>query len=189
MGPRLLKSILQAPLVLIGVVAVIIEESLWVWLGKLMERVARWSHVARLEAAISRLPPIFALPLFVLPWGLLLPLKLLALYIMATGAFGAGALLLAGCEIFTVAVLARLYVLCRPSLHQWRWFVAAEIVVQGWSDWAHRLVDRLPYLPEIRQAIAARWRDRQGFFPGVSWRAAKQRSVRLVRYWTRMMSR
>ncbi len=134
--------------------AILFEELLWTWLGRLMAGLARWSPVARLEAAIHRLPPYAAMVLFILPWALVLPIKLAALWLIAVGRVTAGLLLFIGGEAFTVAFLARLYALCRPALHQLAWFVWAEGIVLGWSRWAHAWLDRIGLLRQARKAAA-----------------------------------
>jgi hypothetical protein len=144
MIPRGLKFLLHGFFALLGMVLVLFEEVLWVGLGGILRQVARLAPIAWVESWIRRLPPILALPLFVLPWLIMLPVKLAALWLIAIGKIGHGALLFIGGEAFGVAFLARLYDLCRPALHQWRWFVIVEAVFLRWTNWAHRIFNTLP---------------------------------------------
>jgi hypothetical protein len=142
-------------------ILVLFEEVLWALTGGLMRFFGRLAPVALIEDRIRRLPPILALPLFVLPWLIMLPVKLGALWLIAMGKVIHGALLFLGGEAFGVAFLARLYELCRPALHRWPWFVAAERVLLRWTQWAHDILYRLPF---ARTGLA--WSDR-------SWHAMR----------------
>lgn len=147
-----LRGLLRAPLVVLGVVILLLEEVLWAWLGRLMAALGRWRPMARLEAVIRRLPPYAAMVLFGLPWLIILPVKLGALWLCAVGHLKLGGILFTGSEILGAAILARLYVLCRPSLCQLGWFVRVEGWVLAWSRWAHGLLDRLPLWRRARMA-------------------------------------
>ena len=139
-------------------ILVLFEEVLWGLTGGLMRFLGRFAPVAWIEDRIRRLPPILALPLFVLPWLIMLPVKLGALWLIAKGKVIHGALLFLGGEAFGVAFLARLYELCRPALHRWPWFVAIERVLLRWTQWAHDILYRLPFVRAGRAWSERRWR-------------------------------
>jgi hypothetical protein len=140
-------------------ILVLFEEVLWALTGPLMRFFGRFAPVAWIEDRIRRLPPILALPLFVLPWLIMLPVKLGALWLIAMGKVIHGALLFIGGEAFGVAFLARLYELCRPALHRWPWFVAAERVLLRWTQWAHDILYRLPFVRTGRAWGECRWHE------------------------------
>ncbi len=146
-------------LALLGMVLVLFEEVLWALTGGIMRFFARFAPIAWLEDHIRRLPPILALPLFVLPWLIMLPVKLGALWLIAMGKVIHGMVLFIGGEAFGVAFLARLYELCRPSLHRWSWFVAIERVLLRWTQWAHDILYRLPFMRAGRAWGDRRWHD------------------------------
>ena len=137
-------------LALLGMIFVLFEEVLWALTGGLMRFLGRFAPVARIEDRIRRLPPVLALPLFVLPWLIMLPVKLGALWLIAEGKIVHGAILFVGGEAFGVAFLARLYELCRPALHRWPWFVKVERVLLRWTQWAHDILYRLPFVRAAR---------------------------------------
>jgi hypothetical protein len=139
-----LKTLLRWVFALIGMVAMLFEEVLWSRLGDLMAWIGRFTPIAKVEEWISRLPPILALPFFLLPWLIMLPVKLGALWLIALGHFLKGALLFVFGEAFGVAFLARLYELCRPALHSWTWFVVAERILIRWTHWAHKVWAEIP---------------------------------------------
>jgi len=140
-------------------ILVLFEEVLWRGFGSFFRQVGRLAPVAWLENWIRRLPPILALPLFVLPWLVMLPVKLGALYLIAIGKITKGVLLFVGGEAFGVAFLARLYELCRPALHQWRWFVIVEAVLLRWTNWAHQLLRTLPLVRWMEEQWANGWSE------------------------------
>lgn len=150
---RSLHRLLRFPLVVLGACLVLSEEVMWAWLGRVMEAIGLWTPVARVEAAIRRLPPYAAMLLFLLPWAIILPVKLAALWIIALGKVTSGSLLFLLGELFGAAVLARLYALCRPALHTLAWFVVVESWVLRWSRWAHGLLDQLPLWREAKAAV------------------------------------
>jgi len=86
---RVLRTALEIALALI----ILFEEWGWRPLADLLGRLARWRPWAAIESVIMRLPPYAALVVFVLPTTLLLPLKLLALLLIAKGQVIAAGLL------------------------------------------------------------------------------------------------
>ena len=74
-----LKRVLEFLLALV----IVFEEWGWRPLADLLGRLARWRPWAAVESVIIRLPPYAALVVFVLPSALLLPLKFLALFLVA----------------------------------------------------------------------------------------------------------
>jgi hypothetical protein len=154
---RGINSLVRWFLALLGMMYVLFEEVLWRGFGRLFGALAELSWVAWIENRIRRLPPILALPLFVLPWLIMLPVKLGALWLIAIGKITKGVLLFVGGEAFGVAFLARLYELCRPALHQWRWFVIVERILLRWTQWAHRVFRNLPPVRWAEQQCANGW--------------------------------
>ena len=95
------------------------------------------------------MPPYAALVTFAVPTALLVPLKLLALYLIANGhAFSAGALFI-GAKIVGTALVARLYQLTEQQLMQ--------------IAWVRRVRDVLmPRLHALHEAIRSSWAWRYG---------------------------
>ena len=133
-------------LALVGMVLILFQEMLWALTGEAMRFFGRFGPIARVEDRVRRLPPILALPLFVLPWLIMLPVKVGALWLIAMGKVIHGGLLFIGGEAFGIAFLARLYDLCRPALHRWPWFVVVERIFLRWTQWAHDILHRLPFM-------------------------------------------
>ena len=140
------------------------EEWGWRPLAAWIGRLARFPIVAKIEGVIAELPPYGALAAFVLPSALLFPLKLIALYLIATGhALMAGSLFI-GAKVVGTAVLARLYHLTQPKLMQIGWFAHAHDWFMPWKDrmfasirasWAWRYARIVKH--RVGQAVRVRW--------------------------------
>jgi hypothetical protein len=103
-------------------------------LADLIARLRRFEIWARFENWLTMLPPYGALCAFVLPSCLIFPLKLAAVYLVATGHFVTAALLLIGAKVIGTAVLARIFVLTQPKLMQIGWFAKLYNTVLPWKD-------------------------------------------------------
>jgi hypothetical protein len=119
---RLARPVLRWALQIVLALLILLEEWGWQPLAELAGRLARWQPWARLETAIARLPPYAALAVFVLPSTLLLPLKFLALLLIAKGYLALAGLLFAAAKVGATALVARLFLLTKPALMQIGWF-------------------------------------------------------------------
>ena len=69
-----------------------------------------------------------------LPSALLLPLKFLALFLIAKGQFLLAGLLFVAAKVVATALVARLFMLTRPALMQIAWFAWAYDTVMPWKE-------------------------------------------------------
>jgi hypothetical protein len=113
---------------------IIFEEWGWRTLADLLGRLGRWRPWASVEAWITRLPPYAALVVFALPTLLLLPLKFLALLLIAGNHVVAASLLFVAAKFFATALIARLFLLTQPALMQIGWFATAYHSLLPWRD-------------------------------------------------------
>jgi hypothetical protein len=146
-----LKRILTPPLVLIAAALILLEETLIDWTQRLMSRLAALPFVATLEERLRRLPPYPAMLLFLLPAAVLLPVKLAALWLLASGHAVLGVLIIIAGKMAGTAFGARLYVILRPTLVTLNWFARAEAWVFGWRD---RIYAHLKAMPAWQTATA-----------------------------------
>jgi len=162
---RVARPVLLRALEFLLALIIVFEEWGWRPLADLLGRLARWRPWAAVEAVIIRLPPYAALVVFALPSTLLLPLKFLALFLVARGQlFLAGALFIAA-KVVATALVARLFMLTQPALMQIGWFAWAYDTVMPWkealearvrSSWAWR-AGRI-WKERARRVAAAQWR-------------------------------
>ena len=120
-GP-IARPVLRTALEILLALIIVFEEWGWRPLADLLGRLARWRPWAAVESLIIRLPPYAALVVFALPTLLLLPLKLLALLLIAKGQVILAGLLFVAAKVVATALIARLFMLTQPALMQIGWF-------------------------------------------------------------------
>jgi hypothetical protein len=131
---RLIKPPLGWALQIVLALLILLEEWGWQPLADLLGRFVRWQPWARLEAAIAGLPPYPALAVFALPSLLLMPLKFLALFLIAKGQLVLAGLLFAAAKVGATALVARLFMLTRPALMRIGWFASAYGRFMPWKE-------------------------------------------------------
>lgn len=127
---RLLRALLMAPLALL----LLFEEWGWEPLAGAVARLARLPIWAWTERKIQTLPPWGALLVFGVPMLALLPVKLLALYLIGSGQKLLGLAVLVGAKLLGTAIMARLFQLTQPILMQYRWFATLYPQWKLWKD-------------------------------------------------------
>jgi len=143
---------------------ILFEEWGWEPLHRAMLWLGRWPPLAWIERRIGAMPPYAALVVFLLPTLLLLPIKLLALWLIGQGRAGLGLLVIVIAKLAGTALLARLFQLTQPALMQLAWFAhwygrwtawKEALLAQVRASWAWR-VGRV-----VKRRVAqriARWR-------------------------------
>ena len=134
------RPVLKRALEFLLALVIVFEEWGWRPLADLLGRLARWRPWAAVELVIIRLPPYAALVVFVLPTALLLPLKFLALFLVAKGQIFLAGLLFVAAKVVATALVARLFMLTQPALMQIGWFASAHDTVMPWKE---ALVERV----------------------------------------------
>ena len=123
-GPpgKLLKRLIAAPFVLLAAVIILIEDWLWDDLARLAAAIGRLPVLRQIEVLITKLPPYAALVFFAVPSLLLVPVKLLALYFISHGHAVFGFLTVVGAKVAGTALVARVFTLTQPKLMRIGWF-------------------------------------------------------------------
>lgn len=127
---------------------ILFEEWGWAPLSRLMARIGSLPVFRQIEALIKRLPPYAALGLLLVPTLLLLPIKLLALWLIGMGRAKLGLLVIVMAKVVGTAIVARLFALTQPALMQLAWFAR---LYARWADWKAQL------LVWVRASAAWRW--------------------------------
>jgi hypothetical protein len=117
-----LKRLLTAPFVFVAAVIILFEDWLWDDLARLAAAVGRLPVFRSIEAFIAGLPPYAALVFFATPSVLLFPVKLVALYFISHGHAVLGFLTVAAAKVAGTALVARIFMLTRPNLMRIGWF-------------------------------------------------------------------
>lgn len=138
MGLVALWHVVRGPLVgvlnVVAALVVLFEEWGWRPLADLLGLIARLRIVARLELWIAGLPPYAALLVFALPTTILLPVKLVGLWLLSQGqALAAGGVLVLA-KIVSTALVARIFMLTKPALMRIGWFASAYGRFMPWKE-------------------------------------------------------
>lgn len=130
---RLLKGLFGWLLALL----ILFEEWGWEPLQRALAWVSRLPGLRWVEARIRQLPPYGALAIFLLPTLLLLPVKLLALWLIGQGKVLAGSLVIITAKLAGTAIVARLFGLTKDTLMQLAWFAR---LYTRWTAWKEALL-------------------------------------------------
>ncbi len=137
-GMGALWSALRPPLVfvlqVIAALIVLFEEWGWRPLSDALGRLARYRPWAMLELWIAGLPPYGALVAFAIPTTVLLPLKFVALWLLAGGYVWSSGALFVGAKLASTALVARIFTLTKPALMRIGWFARAYDVFLPWKE-------------------------------------------------------
>ena len=131
---HLIRPPLSFALQVVAALILLFEEWGWRPLVDALAYLSRFRIVARLELTIAGLPPYGALAALALPTSVLLPLKFLALYLIAQGQLFAASMLFVGAKIASTALIARIFLLTKPALMQIGWFAALYNLVMPWKE-------------------------------------------------------
>jgi hypothetical protein len=147
---RLLKSIAVA----LAAIVILFEEWLWEPLKRMMLAFSRLPVIRQLAAFISRLPPVAALVLYLVPMAVLLPFKIAGLWLIGQGHSVLGISTFLAAKVVGTALLAWLFSLTKPALMQIGWFARAYGWIVSVSDAAHEWLHRQPLYQAIRAKLA-----------------------------------
>ena len=128
----------------IAAAIVFIEETLLRYLGLAMAAIAKWPPVEAIEAWLRRLPPWGALLAFGAPSLLVIPIKLSAVWFALHHRYGLSLLSVVVGKMLATALVARLYMVLRPTLVRMAWYLRAETWLFDWRDRLYAFVRALP---------------------------------------------
>ncbi len=131
---RIARGPIILALQILAALVVLFEEWGWKPLSALLGRLAQFAPIAFLERLIARLPPYAALAVFALPTVFLLPLKFVAMWLLAMGRYWTATALFAGAKVASTALIARIFTLTKPQLMQIGWFASAYNWFVPWKE-------------------------------------------------------
>jgi hypothetical protein len=118
-------------------VLILFEEWGWEPLRRVFALIAKLPVIRQFEALLKRLPPRWAFVVLLLPSLLILPIKLLAVWLVAEGRYAMGVALVIGAKLVGTALLAWLFQLIQPALMQLPWFAR---LYARWTAWKAELL-------------------------------------------------
>lgn len=143
---------------IIAALILLFEEWGWQPLSALLARLARFPLWAMAERGIAGLPPYGALLTLAVPSVILIPAKLLGVYLLATGHFITAGALIVAAKVASTALIARIFLLTKPALMQIPWFAYAYGVVVPWQE---ALFARIRSSWPWRYGRVLKWRAKQ----------------------------
>jgi hypothetical protein len=148
-----MRRVLRPVLVFLAIVF-LIEAWLWDRLEPIVARIVAVVPLVRLKAVLARwidaLPPLGTLILLALPAAAVLPLKMLAFWLMATGAWIEGVGVFVFAKLGAIGTTAFVFDAGRDKLLQLAWFRAFYDYVMSLRRWAHALVDPIAHRIKYR---------------------------------------
>ncbi|RYJ02607.1 MAG: hypothetical protein EON47_06940 [Acetobacteraceae bacterium] len=192
----LLRRLAHLPLVLLAILVVAFEATIWRWLTALGRVLARLAPFAALERLVARLSPRMVVATFVLPFAAFIPvLKFGELWLFLHGHFVLGVMLLVAAKVIGVAFSARLFEIARPKMlqvpafawaygHAMRLWAACHALLESLPAWvaARAFVHRLG--AATRALLATGWQFLRALFGGSArggLRARLAAAIRLLR--------
>ena len=91
--------------------------------------------------------------IFIIPVIVILPFKLVALWLIAHGRIVLGVATFIAAKFAGVGVFAFLFDICRDKLLTMNWLRRIYDFVMSLRNWAHRLID--PYKAQFRELMAS----------------------------------
>jgi hypothetical protein len=129
--PRRALRLVFTPLIAL---ILLFEEWGWEPLSALVARLARLPFLAWVERQIAALPPWAAAAVFAIPALAVVPVKLLALFLIGKGHALLGIAVLLAAKVLGTALLARLFTLTQPALMRLAWFARWYPRWKTWKD-------------------------------------------------------
>ena len=145
---RFIHRILKALLFLAVALFLLFEEWGWEPLAAGFAALGRLPVWRQLERLVVQLPPWAALLAFGMPMLALIPIKLLALYLLGQGHLATGLATMVLAKLAGTAFAARLFQLTKPALMQIHWFAKIYVPWKIWKD--HKL-------RQLRSSLPWRW--------------------------------
>ncbi len=177
-----LKRLLTPPLIVLAAFLMWVEEWLWEHLKVLTGWIAKFPLFRWFEKSIERLPPYPTMMVFLLPGAVLFPVKLGAVWLMTHGQVLLGIGVIVGAKVLGTAIVARLYVVCKPKLMTIAWFARLHDWLIAIRNRLYAAIQAMPLYQATRAKLSAFknsvrrmlrvFRSRRGI--GARWRAIRR---------------
>jgi hypothetical protein len=148
-----LKRALELLIIPLAAAVVFFEQTLIRMLNAITAVVARWAPIAALEAWLRKQPPWIAVLAFVAPSILILPIKFSAIFFVAHRHFMMAIAAVVIGKVLATAIVARLYVVLRPTLMTIGWFARLDTWFFFWRDRAYAYVRAIPAWQKAKAVI------------------------------------
>jgi hypothetical protein len=119
---------------IVAALILLFEEWGWRPLSAFVARLARYPLWAKAELWIAGLPPYGALLALGVPSAILIPAKLLGVFLLATGHLVSASIVIVAAKLASTALIARIFLLTKPALMEIGWFARAYEVFVPWQE-------------------------------------------------------
>ena len=137
--PKRLRTIFQPFVILVAAVYFVIDGLALSSLKPLLRKIANLKLFNFIARWIASLSPYATLALFLVPLILLEPVKPFSAYLVASGQFNFGMLVLVVGEILKITIVERIFHIGRDKLMKIKAFAWAYNFVWGWLTWLQEL--------------------------------------------------
>ena len=165
---KLIKLLFKHTFGMLLALWVLAEDAFWGVFERFTAWMSRWKWLKTLEHHLAACPPYVALSLFILPGVVLLPFKLLGLWLMGNQQHMLGVMTFVLAKVVGTALGARLFVVLKPTLMSMPWFsrfwtgfVAwkTKVVAFAKTSYTYRfLVVLKKRLSRFKQRWVCRWK-------------------------------
>jgi hypothetical protein len=136
--PGLLGRALRAPILIVAVAIVLVDEAFRAVVLPAVRALATLQPVRRAEAYIATLPPYATLALFLIPLAIIEPAKIYGLFLFGQGRWMAGTLTFVAAKVVGLALAERLFAISRDKLLSIGWFAWCYRRLVALKDAVHR---------------------------------------------------
>jgi hypothetical protein len=128
---------LRNALLFVGALLFLVEEWLWVGALRFFAWLDRRPTMRWIERRLAALPAAVALVVLCVPVVMLFPFKIFGLWLMGTGRFFTGCLVMLIAKIVSTGIVARIFLACRPQLMEMAWFARLYVWLLDARDRIH----------------------------------------------------
>jgi len=147
------RNPLRTALLFVGALLFLFEEWLWTGMTRFFAWLGRLGLLRWLDAKLVRLPPVMALVILCIPMLLLFPFKIAGLWMIASGRFFSGCLLMLAAKIMSTAIIARIFLTCRPQLLRMPWFARLHAWTCALRERIHLWIEEQPAWHQARRFV------------------------------------
>jgi len=151
--PSTPRGRLRTVLIFCGALLFLFEEWLWVSFLRLFAWLGRFGLLRWLDARLVRLAPMAALIVLCVPIVLLFPVKIVGLWMIAQGRFFTGCCVMLVAKVVSTAIIARIFITCRPQLLRMPWFARLHALTCALRDRVHRWMEQQPAWVDARRFL------------------------------------
>lgn len=148
------RRIVNAPLLLIAVIVVLVDDAFRAFVVPAAQALARLRLMRWIEVRIAKLPPVAILLLFLIPLAIIEPFKIYALYLFGRGQFLSGVMMFVLAKVVGLGLAERLFAIGRDKLLSIRWFAWCHARTLAIRDQVHAWLARTRFWRQAKRIVS-----------------------------------